>query len=272
VGDELDVTGVGRLETVGLTKEFPTKTGPLVVLDDVNVHAEAGEFVCLVGSSGCGKSTLLAIMAGLDWPTHGAVLLDGEPVTGAGPDRGLVFQSYSLYPWRTVAKNVAFGLELSDLSRADVRRRVDEYLGIMGLTDFAEALPHELSGGMRQRVAVARALATGPEVLLLDEPFGALDAQTRSSMQEFILKVWRETGTTIVMVTHDVEEAVFLAGRIYVLSPRPGRVAAEITVPFPSGRLRALLREREFQDLCGEIDDLLRTQPGALAGAAGGAS
>jgi NitT/TauT family transport system ATP-binding protein len=258
---------VGRLETVGLVKEYPTRSGSLQVLDAIDVHAEPGELVCLVGSSGCGKSTLLSIMAGLEEPTEGQVLLDGAPVTGPGPDRGLVFQSYSLFPWRSVAKNVAFGLELGDLSRAEVRRRVDEYLGIMGLTDFASALPNQLSGGMRQRVAVARALATEPEVLLLDEPFGALDAQTRSSMQEFILKVWRETKTTIVMVTHDVEEAVFLAGRIYVLSPRPGRVAEELTVPFPPGRLRALLRDRAFQDLCAEIDEMLRTGPAALADA-----
>lgn len=260
------MTSVGRLETVHLVKEYPTRSGALRVLDDVEVHAEPGEFVCLVGSSGCGKSTLLSVMAGLEPPTEGQVLLDGEPVTGPGPDRGLVFQSYSLYPWRTVAQNVAFGLELRQMSQADVRGRVDTYLAIMGLTEFAAALPGELSGGMRQRVAVARALATEPEVLLLDEPFGALDAQTRSSMQEFILKVWRETGTTIVMVTHDVDEAVFLAGRIYVLSPRPGRVAAEINVPFPPGRLRPLLRERAFQDLCSEIDDLLQAQPTSLSG------
>jgi len=260
------MTSVGRLETVNLVKEFPTRSGSLRVLDDIEVHAEPGEFVCLVGSSGCGKSTLLAVIAGLEAPTAGQVLLDGEPVTGPGPDRGLVFQSYSLYPWRTVTQNVAFGLELKGMPRSEVRKRVAEYLGIMGLTEFADALPGQLSGGMRQRVAVARALATEPQVLLLDEPFGALDAQTRSSMQEFILKVWRETGTTIVMVTHDVDEAVFLAGRIYVLSPRPGRVAAELTVPFPPGRMRSLLRERVFQDLCGEIDDLLRAQPTSASG------
>jgi len=267
LGQEPGVSIVGRLETIGLVKEYPAKSGPLRVLDEIDVHAEPGELVCLVGSSGCGKSTLLSIMAGLEPSTAGSVLLDGEPVTGPGPDRGLVFQNYSLYPWRTVTRNVAFGLELRGLGRREIGRRVDEYLGIMGLKDFAGALPHELSGGMRQRVAVARALATEPEVLLLDEPFGALDAQTRSSMQEFILRVWRETGTTIVMVTHDVEEAVFLAGRIYVLSPRPGRVAAELPVPFPPGRLRALLRERAFQDLCAEIDELLRTQPSPLTGA-----
>ena len=245
------------LQTLGLTKDFPTRSGPLRVLDRIDVSVGKGEFVCMVGSSGCGKSTLLAIAAGLEQATSGVVLLDGEPVTGPGAHCGLVFQSFSLYPWRTVAENVAFGLEIAGLDKATRRSRVADYLAVMGLTDFADALPKELSGGMKQRTAIARALATEPEVLLLDEPFGALDAQTRGSMQELILDVWRTLGTTILMVTHDVEEAVLLSGRIYVLSPRPGRVAAELDVHLPDPRHRSLLREPVFQSLCHRVDDLL---------------
>jgi NitT/TauT family transport system ATP-binding protein len=251
--------GPVKLAAVGLVKEFPTRRGPLRVLDHVDLHVEAGELVCLVGASGCGKSTLLAIGAGLESATEGAVLLDGTPVDGPGADRGLVFQNYSLYPWRTVAENVAFGLELKGLRRGEIHERVERYLGIMGLARFHDALPRALSGGMKQRTAIARALATEPEVLFLDEPFGALDAQTRGAMREFLLDVWRETGTTILMVTHDVEEAVFLAQRVYVMSSHPGRVAAELAVPFGPTRRRELLREIPFQDLCAEIDQHLRT-------------
>ncbi len=247
-----------KLETWKLTKEFESKAGTISALDEVDVHVDPGELICLVGSSGSGKSTLLQIAAGLALPTSGSVMLDGREITGPGPDRGLVFQSYSLYPWRTVAGNVAFGLELRDFTKDEIRSRVDGLLGIVGLTRFADALPRELSGGMQQRAAIARAMATEPEVLLLDEPFGALDAQTRVSMQEFLLDVWRTTNRTILMVTHDVEEAVFLAQRIYVLTAHPGRVAEEIVVPFPARRERHLMREVAFQQVCERIDDLLR--------------
>ncbi len=243
-----------KLQTIGLTKAF----GPRCVLDDVNVHLVTGELVTLVGASGCGKSTLLAIVAGLTPATQGAVLLDGHPVLGPGPDRGLVFQSYTLYPWRTVRENVAFGLELKKLPKAEIRARVDHYLDVMRLTSFAESLPRQLSGGMQQRVAIARALANEPAVLLLDEPFGALDAQTRGHMQEFLLDVWRTTGTTILLVTHDVEEAVFLSQRIYVLSSNPGRVMEEIAVPFDADRTPAVLREPRFHALTDDLRDLLR--------------
>ncbi|HET7487386.1 MAG TPA: ABC transporter ATP-binding protein [Acidimicrobiales bacterium] len=246
-----------KLRTVALTKDFPTKAGPLRVLDEIEIGVHAREFVCLLGSSGCGKSTLLAIAAGLEQPTSGAVLLDGEPVVGPGAHCGLVFQSFSLYPWRTVAQNVAFGLEVAGLGREAKRRRVADYLEVMGLTEFANALPRQLSGGMKQRTAIARALATEPEVLLLDEPFGSLDAQTRASMQELILDVWRRLGTTILMVTHDVEEAALLSNRVYVLSPRPGRVAAEVPMNLPAVRDRSLRREPSFQSLCHDLDDLL---------------
>jgi NitT/TauT family transport system ATP-binding protein len=223
----------------------------------VDVHVAPGEIVCLLGPSGCGKSTLLQIAAGLEQPTSGSVLLDGIPIDGPGPDRGLVLQGYSLYPWRSVAANVGFGLEVRGLPREDIAGRVARYLDVMGLSRFATALPNELSGGMQQRVAIARALATEPAVLLLDEPFGALDAQTRGSMQEFLLRVWRETDATILMVTHDVEEAVFLSSRIYLMTPRPGRIADDVGVPFGIERERHLLREPAFQKVCEHLDDLL---------------
>ncbi len=245
----------------GLRFERVSKVfGPLPVLEDVDLHVDAGEFVCLVGASGCGKSTLLAMAAGLQSPTAGRVVLGGEPVTAPGAHCGLVFQSFSLYPWRTVAGNVAFGLELGGCARGEIDGRVAEYLAVMGLTDFADARPDQLSGGMKQRVAIARALAPRPEVVLLDEPFGSLDALTRASMRELVLGVWRELGTTILMVTHDVEEAVFLSSRIYVMSPRPGRVSAEIRVPLPTARPRGMVREAPFQEVCRQVEGALLVQ------------
>jgi NitT/TauT family transport system ATP-binding protein len=246
-----------KLLVQDLVKDFPTRSGVVRALDGVDISVEEGEIVCLLGASGCGKSTLLQIAAGLDEPTSGSVLLDGHRVEGPGPDRGLVFQGYTLYPWRSVADNVAFGLELQGLTREDIAARVARHLEVVGLSGFARMLPNQLSGGMQQRVAIARALATEPSVLLLDEPFGALDAQTRASMQEFLLQVWRDTGATILMVTHDVEEAVFLSQRIYVMTPHPGRIAAEIDVPFGRARERHLLREPAFQRVCEQLDDLL---------------
>lgn len=249
---------VPKLQAVALYKDFPTPKGPLRVLDQIDLRVDEGEFVCVVGSSGCGKSTLLSIIAGLEPATNGAVLLDGTRVEEPGADRGLIFQDYSLYPWRTVAGNVAFGLELRGLSQSEINNRVKHLLQVVGLTRFANALPKELSGGMQQRTAIARALATEPSVLLLDEPFGALDAQTRSSMQEFLMGVWRELGTTILMITHSVEEAVFLSQRIYIMSAAPGRMKQELSVPFPMPRDRSLIRQQEFQALCQEVDEVLR--------------
>jgi NitT/TauT family transport system ATP-binding protein len=245
------------LQLRDLSKRFDGKGSGTLALDSIDLHVEPGEFVCLVGASGCGKSTLLSIIAGLTDATSGEVLLDGAPVEGPGPDRGLVFQSYTLYPWRDVSQNIAFGLELAGMSRDEIKQRVERYLEVMKLTQWAHARPSQLSGGMRQRVAIARSLATEPEVLLLDEPFGALDANTRSVMHEFLLQVWRETGTTVLMVTHDVEEAIFLAQRIYVLSSHPGRVKREIVVPFGDERNDAIRRDERFLDLRDEIRGLL---------------
>lgn len=247
------------LEVRGLTKSFPGGRGEdaTVALEGIDLQVARGELVCLVGASGCGKSTLLSIVAGLTEPTEGEALLDGFPIAGPSPDRGLVFQGYSLFPWRTVSENVAFGLELSGWSKAERRERVDYLLEVMRLTKWADSRPSQLSGGMRQRVAIARSLAPQPEVLLLDEPFGALDAHTRMTMQEFLLEIWRETGTTILMVTHDVEEALFLSERIYVLSSHPGRVKREITLPFGDNRSQQLRRQTDFLDLRDDIHELL---------------
>jgi NitT/TauT family transport system ATP-binding protein len=250
-----------KLRVDGLHKEYRTgRRERTVAIDGIDLHVRAGELVCLVGASGCGKSTLLNIVGGLEERTAGSVTVDGEDVIGPGPDRGMVFQAYSLYPWKSVADNIAFGLECSDHPKAGRAERVHELLGVMGLTDAADLLPRELSGGMRQRVAIARALAPEPDVLLLDEPFGALDAQTKRAMQDFLLAVWQRTGATILMVTHDVEEAIYLSQRIYVLTSRPGRVGAVIDVPFGRDRGPTVKRDPRFLDLRDEIEHLLSTQ------------
>jgi NitT/TauT family transport system ATP-binding protein len=253
-----------KLAVDGLTKSFPGRRGvATTALDGIDISIADGELVSIIGASGCGKSTLLNIVGGLDHPTRGSVLVDGERVVGPGPDRGMVFQAYSLYPWKSVRKNIAFGLECAGTPRNGRTARVDELLAIMGLTKWAVRLPRELSGGMRQRVASARALAPEPDIQLLDEPFGALDAQTRLAMQDFLLSVWTRTGTTVLLVTHDVEEAIYLSQRIYAFTSHPGRVAEEIEVPFGSVRGPAIKRDDRFLDLRDEIQDLLlvRNEP-----------
>jgi NitT/TauT family transport system ATP-binding protein len=252
----------GDLVVDGVGKTYSSRrTGDVVALDGIDLHVDHGELVCIVGSSGCGKSTLLNIVGGLDTPTTGEVRVGGDRVVGPGPDRGMVFQAYSLYPWKSVAANVAFGLEIAGWPKGRRAERVEELLGIMGLREFASHRPGQLSGGMRQRVAIARALAPEPDVLLLDEPFGALDAQTKRAMQDFLLQVRLRTGATILMVTHDVGEAAYLSNRIYVLSSRPGRVAEELTVPFGDLRGPRILRDSRFLDLRDEIEDLLHAEP-----------
>jgi NitT/TauT family transport system ATP-binding protein len=242
-----------------VSKEFPGRRGeePVVALDSVDMHVDDGELVCIVGSSGCGKSTLLNIAGGLEQATSGEVRVDGDLVIGPGADRGMVFQGYSLFPWRSVSQNVGFGLEVAGWPAARRKERIDELLGVTGLSEFAGHHPGQLSGGMRQRVAIARALAPEPDVLLLDEPFGALDAQTKRSMQDFLLSVQARTRSTILMVTHDVSEAIYLSQRIYVLAARPGRVAEEVEVPFGASRGPSVLRDPRFLDLREEIEDLL---------------
>ncbi|MEM7338185.1 MAG: ABC transporter ATP-binding protein [Actinomycetota bacterium] len=238
-------------------KDYRTGRTSVRALDDVDLDVAPGELVCIVGASGCGKSTLLNIVGGLETATSGRVEVGGDQIVGPGPDRGMVFQAYSLFPWRSVADNIGFGLELAKVGRHERQERIDVLLGIMGLTEYRDRLPRELSGGMRQRVAIARALAPEPDVLLLDEPFGALDAQTKRHLQDFLRTVWLRTRATIAMVTHDVAEAVYLAQRIYVMTPHPGRVAEVIEVPFGPNRGPAVRRDPRFSDLVDEIEDLL---------------
>lgn len=246
------------LQIKGLNKHFSTSDGNLVVLKDINMNIEAGEFICAVGASGSGKSTLLRQIAGLDTPTSGEVVVDGKKITGPGPDRGMVFQHYTLYPWMSVQENTEFGLKLLGVPKKERREQASYYLSVVGLTEFAKALPKQLSGGMKQRVAIARALASEPKVLLMDEPFGALDVHTKESMHEFMLDLWQRTKITIFMITHDVEEAVFLSNRIYALGARPGTVRKEISINLPD-RTNTIKRLSIFHDYKDELMDLLRT-------------
>ena len=220
----------------------------LLVLDRINLDIYPREFVCIVGASGCGKSTLLNIVAGLLPSSSGKVAIDGVKLLGPGADRGMVFQNYTLFPWLTVADNIGFGLDLKKTPKARRKEIVSYYLEIIGLTQFANAYPKQLSGGMKQRVAIARALANEPELLLLDEPFGALDAQTKEQMQEFLLDLWDKTHITVLMITHDVEEAIFLSQRIYIMSAHPGRIKDSIEIDLPAQRDLDLKLTERFID------------------------
>lgn len=243
-----------------LYKSFPGKRGSVLALKNINLTLDRNEFVCVVGASGCGKSTLLNLIAGLEAPTSGEILLEGEPIEGPGANRGMVFQNYTLYPWLTVSQNVEFGMKMQKIPQTERQQRLKYYLEIVGLTRFADALPRALSGGMKQRVAIARALANEPDILLMDEPFGALDAQTKEILQEFMLQLWRQTQKTILMVTHDVEEAVFLSQRIYVLSSHPGAVKAEVHLDFDDHRDLAIKGTEAFQRKRLEVLHLIRNE------------
>ena len=238
--------------------------GPLV-LDRISLAMHTGQFLALLGSSGSGKSTLMRLVAGLEQPSSGSISLDGQPVRGPGSDRGMVFQKYSLYPWLTAAQNVAFGMELQGLERSEIRERTGFYLEVVGLAESARRLPRELSGGMQQRVAIARALAANPRLLLLDEPFGALDLQIRESMQEFLYGLWRRTGLSVLLITHDIDEALLLAQQVHILAPRPGRIVQSLTVELNKDNLRDLRLTPDFQTLRHQVADTLRQLDGDLA-------
>ncbi|MFI6885359.1 ABC transporter ATP-binding protein [Streptosporangium canum] len=253
-----------KIQIQGVGKEFRVRGAgrPFTALDDVTLDVRAGELLTLVGPSGCGKSTLLDLLAGLTEPTSGRILLDGAPVDGPGLDRGIVFQQYALFPWRTALSNVEFGLAAKAVPRKERAERARSYLDLVGLRGFEERYPHELSGGMRQRVAIARSLAFDPDVLLMDEPFAALDAQTRESLQEELLRIWEKTGKTIVFITHGIDEAVYLGRRVAVMTSRPGRIKRVVDVEFDSrdGDLRADARFGEYRH---QVWTLLRDEAAA---------
>lgn len=245
------------VEVRGVSRRFTTSRHDTVALDQVDLTIREGEFVCLLGPSGCGKSTLLNLVAGFDFPDTGAVLVDGQHVRGPGRDRIVVFQEAALFPWMGVRANVEFGLRLAGIPRDERRDRADHYLRLVGLERFGKAFVHELSGGMKQRVQLARSLAVDPRILLMDEPFAALDAQTRDTLQEELQRIWAETGKTVLFVTHNVREAVLLADRVVVMSPSPGRIKRIIDVPLEHPRNPD---SHAIVDLAADIREELRNE------------
>jgi len=246
---------MGNLKIQDLSKSFNREDGSeMAALDHLSLDIADKEFVCVLGSSGCGKTTLLRLIAGLDQDREGQIILDGEEMHGSSPKIGFVFQEYSLFPWRTVIDNIVFGLEMNGVGREERYRTAERYLELVGLKQFRNSYPSELSGGMRQRVAVARALALEPVLLLMDEPFGALDAQTRNMLQKELLVIWEKTRKTIVFITHSVDEAVFLADRIIVLTPRPGRVCQIFPIDLKRPRDRTSV---EFAQVRRQVLDLI---------------
>ena len=245
------------LSVKSLKKSFGTNGSEHVVFDNVSLDVHRREFVTVIGPSGCGKSTFIRIAAGLDDATAGEMLLDGNPIGGPGPDRGMVFQGYTLFPWLTVKRNVMFGLEMRGKSRDESDREARQWLEMVGLGKFAESYPHELSGGMKQRVAIARALANEPRILIMDEPFGALDAQTRCQMQAYLLQIWKKVDVTILFITHDLDEAIYLSDRILVLGVNPGGVREFIENPVPRPRVPSQFISAEFLAVKARLEELI---------------
>ncbi|RDI63651.1 ABC transporter ATP-binding protein [Nocardia pseudobrasiliensis] len=254
------MTAPAKLSLSGVRKEFRVRGQSFTALDDITVDVRDGEFLVLVGPSGSGKSTLLDLLGGLSSPSSGQLLLDGAPITGPGLDRGVVFQQYALLPWRTARTNIEFGLEAKGIRRRERRRIADDYLELVGLAGFGDRYPHELSGGMKQRVAIARSLAFDPQVLLMDEPFAALDAQTRESLQDELLRIWRTTGKTILFITHGIDEAVYLGQRVAVLTSRPGRVKAVVDIDLDRADAEDLRSSERFRELRHHIWSLLHDE------------
>jgi nitrate/nitrite transport system ATP-binding protein len=252
-----------------LSKAFPTKSDELVVFDNVNINIEKGEFVCIIGHSGCGKSTILNVLAGLDSPTSGAVIMDGKEVSGPSLDRGVVFQNYSLLPWLTTLQNVSFGVKArwKHWSKSKVIEHSRHYLEMVGLGQSLNKKPSQLSGGMRQRVSIARAFATSPKLLLLDEPFGALDALTRGVIQDELIKIWSETQQTVFMITHDVDEAILLSDRILLMSNGPNaQVAESVTINIPRPRNRAqIINDPAYYHIRNHLVDFLVNRSSKIA-------
>jgi NitT/TauT family transport system ATP-binding protein len=250
------------LQLRGVSKQFELQGQRVDALRDAHLSVHKGEFVCLIGASGCGKSTLLRIVAGFENPTAGDALMWGMPIAGPGPERGMVFQDYGLFPWLTVRGNIGFGPTSRGRPAAEVKDTVERFISLVGLQRFADAYPHQLSGGMKQRVAIARVLANDAEVVLMDEPFGALDAMTRERLQDELLEIWQRTGLTVLFVTHSIEEAIFLADRIVVMSPSPGRIESETSVLLP--RPRDVVAA-DFNDMRGRLSQQLHSHHGRKA-------
>jgi NitT/TauT family transport system ATP-binding protein len=250
----------GHVEVRRFALSYETIDGSVAAVTDTDIHVNPGEFVSIVGPSGCGKSTLLNAVAGFLKPTAGTVTVDGVAVDGPSAERGMVFQQYSLFPWKTVRENVEFGLKMRGMARSQRERAARTLLGLAGLEAFEKHYPERLSGGMKQRVGIVRALATGPKVLLLDEPFGALDAQTRVIMQQILTNMWQRLKISVLFVTHDIDEAIFLSDRIYCMTARPGSIKAEIAIPLERPRQQAMMMSSEFLGLRRGLMSLIREE------------
>jgi NitT/TauT family transport system ATP-binding protein len=257
--------GLPILDINAVSKSFRSGAGEIHALSDASLKIDKGDFICLIGASGCGKSTLLRLIGGFEAPSAGNVTMWDAPVAGPGPDRGMVFQDYALFPWLTVRGNIVFGPKARGLGRKEVRAASDRFIDMVGLAKFADAYPHQLSGGMRQRVAIARVLANDAQVILMDEPFGALDAMTRERLQEELLELWQSTKLTVIFVTHAIEEAILLADRVVVMTPGPGRIQSDNRVALPRPRDVA---SPEFNAIRRELSQLLVSHHGTKAPAA----
>ena len=259
---------VNVLAIAGVAKTFAGRNGGTVALDATDLLVQENDFITILGPSGCGKSTLLRMVAGLDTPTTGSITLDGRPVTQPGADRGMVFQSYTLFPWLTVLQNVCFGLREKGMPVRQQHEIAHAFVGKVGLRGFEQHFPKQLSGGMQQRTALARALANDPRILLMDEPFGALDHQTRELMQELLLGIWEEERKTVLFVTHDIDEAIFMANRVVVMSARPGRIKCDLPVPLPHPRHYAMKTTTPFMELKARLTEEIRLEVQRASGLA----
>jgi NitT/TauT family transport system ATP-binding protein len=256
----------GHVQIKDVSVRFGSKGRMTEAASRVSLEVQPGEFVSIIGPSGCGKSTLLNIVAGFITPSEGEALLDGQPIGGPGADRGVVFQQYSLFPWMTVRKNVEFGLKMKGLGQNQREAAARSLLGMAGLLAFENHYPDQLSGGMKQRVGIVRALATSPQVMLMDEPFGALDSQTRTVMQEILTNMWQQLQLSVLFITHDIEEAIFLSEKVYVMTARPGRIKAEIPIPLPRPRTPEMTASPTFQALVRQLKALIREESLAAMG------
>ena len=256
----------GEIELRNLSMSFGQGANRVAAVSGVNLTIAPGEFVSIIGPSGCGKSTLLNVVAGFTPPTEGQALLDGVPITGPGPERGVVFQQYSLFPWMSVRKNVEFGLKMQGVAASKRETTARTLLGLAGLLAFEHHYPDQLSGGMKQRVGIVRALATSPQVMLMDEPFGALDAQTRVVMQQILTNMWQKFRLSVLFITHDIEEAIFLSDRVFVMTARPGRIKAELPIALPRPRTAEMMSSVEFIQILHKLRNLIREESLAAMG------